>query len=111
MVKDCYIMPLSSDEQLHHSLHPIDGHGLGEAREDILLAIIVRTKRKRPGSIDIMLTFYDRIKDSDKIDRVYSLQHCPGLMKYIHVNAFITSVYGSFWIIRLLLGRGVRGAV
>ncbi len=47
MVKDCYIMAISKDENLHSCLLPLDGPGLDENRKDMLVALIVRSKRKR----------------------------------------------------------------
>jgi len=49
MVKDCYILPLGPEENLNDCLMPLDGPGLdgdGE-RPDMLLALVVRSKRKR----------------------------------------------------------------
>ncbi len=47
LVKDCYIMALSSEEPIPSSLLPLDGPGLDENKTDLLLAIIVRGRRKR----------------------------------------------------------------
>ena len=47
MVKDCYILPLSCEDKIHSCLLPLDGPGLEEKRPDMLLALIVRSKRKR----------------------------------------------------------------
>ncbi len=49
MVKDCYILPLGSKDQLNDCLVPCDGPGLEEERPNLLLALVVRSKRKRPG--------------------------------------------------------------
>ena len=49
MVKDCYIFPLASEEQVHESLLPFEGPGLEEERPNMLLSLVVRSKRKRPG--------------------------------------------------------------
>merc|ERR1719319_1505731 len=48
-VKDCYIMPLSSGDPVPACLLPFDGPGLEPNRANILLAILVRTRRKRAG--------------------------------------------------------------
>ena len=47
MVKDCYIIALPKTETIHPCLLPLDGPGLDEDRTDVLLALIVRSKRKR----------------------------------------------------------------
>jgi len=49
LVKDCYIMPLSSTSPVPGALLPLSGQGLPLTRPDLLLTIIVRTKRVRPG--------------------------------------------------------------
>ena len=54
LVKDCYIMPLASTEPVPACLLPLDGPGLPVAtRSNVLLAILVRTRRKRPGESPI----------------------------------------------------------
>ncbi len=50
MVKDCYILPLAAKESLHDCLLPCDGPGLDDDRPNSLLALVVRSKRKRPGA-------------------------------------------------------------
>ena len=52
MVKDCYILPLGATDTIHSSLLPLDGPGLEEVRPNLLLALIVRTRRKRPGDAE-----------------------------------------------------------
>ena len=52
MVKDCYILPLSSTDTLNDSLLPLDGPGLEDIRPNMLLALVVRTRRKRPGDTE-----------------------------------------------------------
>ena len=47
MVKDCYIIALPKNQPIHPCLMPLDGPGLDEDRNDVLLALIVRSKRKR----------------------------------------------------------------
>ena len=47
MVKDCYIIALPKNKPIHPCLMPLDGPGLDEDRKDVLLALIVRSKRKR----------------------------------------------------------------
>ena len=42
MVKDCYIIALPKNGQIHECLKPLDGPGLEDERKDILLALIVR---------------------------------------------------------------------
>ena len=49
MVKDCYILPLSSTDKLNEALLPLDGPGIEDPKSDMLLALVVRTRRKRPG--------------------------------------------------------------
>ena len=49
MVKDCYILPLASSDAIHKCLLPLDGVGLDSVRPNMLMALIVRTRRKRPG--------------------------------------------------------------
>ena len=52
MVKDCYLLPLSSTDNLNRALLPLDGPGIEESRPDMLLALVVRTRRKRPGDTE-----------------------------------------------------------
>ena len=52
MVKDCYILPLGATDTINASLLPLDGAGLDEVRQNMLLALIVRTRRKRPGDAE-----------------------------------------------------------
>merc|ERR1712025_429327 len=47
MVKDCYIIALPKEKSIHPVLLPLDGPGLDEDRDDLLLALIVRSKGKR----------------------------------------------------------------
>merc|ERR1719422_2255201 len=42
-------MPLSSESPVPPSLLPLSGQGLPPSRSDLLLTIIIRTKRVRPG--------------------------------------------------------------
>ena len=52
MVKDCYVMPLGKEDDLDPCLLPLDGPGLADeaaAKRNLLLGLIVRTRRKRPG--------------------------------------------------------------
>ena len=62
MVKDCYILPLSAKQEVHPALLPLEGQvclfviictslpqGLPPARGNLLLSILVRTRRARPG--------------------------------------------------------------
>ena len=46
-VKDCYIMPLDKTHPVPEALQALSGQGLPVARPDLLLTIIVRTKRSR----------------------------------------------------------------
>ena len=46
-VKDCYIMPLDKTHPVPEALLALSGQGLPVARPDLLLTIIVRTKRSR----------------------------------------------------------------
>ena len=48
-VKDCYVVPLAADDALDACLLPLDGPGLEDSKPDLLLALIVRSRRKRPG--------------------------------------------------------------
>merc|ERR1719278_561083 len=59
MVKDCYIMPLGKDQEVPPALLPLEGQGLPQNRTNLLLSILVRTKRHRPGDV---LTMPDPIK-------------------------------------------------
>ena len=52
MVKDCYLLPLSATDNLNRALLPLDGPGIEESRPDMLLALVVRTRRKRPGDTE-----------------------------------------------------------
>jgi len=45
LVKDCYIMPLRSTSPVPSALLPLSGQGLPLTRPDLLLTIIVRTRR------------------------------------------------------------------
>ena len=68
-VKDCYVLPLGPEDRLHECLMPLDGPGLpgsgGEGEGDdsrgrrhgMLLALIVRGRRKRPRD-----TYYISLK-------------------------------------------------
>merc|ERR1719278_2225300 len=49
MVKDCYIMPLGKDQEVPAALLPLEGQGLPSNRPNLLLSILVRTRRQRPG--------------------------------------------------------------
>ena len=40
MVKDCYIIALPKEKSIHPVLLPLDGPGLDEDRDDLLLALI-----------------------------------------------------------------------
>ena len=52
MVKDCYLLPLSATDKLNRALLPLDGPGIEESRPDMLMALVVRTRRKRPGDTE-----------------------------------------------------------
>ena len=52
MVKDCYILPLGATETFNDALLPLDGPGLEDGRANMLIALIVRTRRKRPGDAE-----------------------------------------------------------
>ena len=52
MVKDCYILPLGATDSINDALLPLDGPGLDDVRTNILIALIVRTRRKRPGDAE-----------------------------------------------------------
>ena len=60
-VKDCYVLPLGAEDKLHECLMPLDGPGLPEGgegrRHGMLLALIVRGRRKRPRD-----TYYISLK-------------------------------------------------
>ena len=51
MVKDCYILPLRATQPVPEGLLPMSGQGLPLTRPDLLLTIIVRTKRTRAGEV------------------------------------------------------------
>lgn len=46
-VKDFYIVPLPSNTKLPSVLLPLDGPGLGEVKTHLLLAIVIRQRKKR----------------------------------------------------------------
>ena len=46
------MLPFGATETINPCLLPLDGPGLGEVRKDMLLALIVRTRRKRPGDAE-----------------------------------------------------------
>ena len=50
-VKDCYIMPLRATQPVPEALLPMSGQGLPLTRPDLLLSIIVRTKRTRASEL------------------------------------------------------------
>ena len=52
-VKDCYIMPLRSSKPVPAALLPLSGQGLPPSRPDLLLSIIVRTKRSRAQEMSV----------------------------------------------------------
>lgn len=66
MVKDCYIFPLSSGDEIHPCLTPMDGPGLDEDRSDMLLALIVRSRRKRPADYERKYQEYVKAKAKAK---------------------------------------------
>ncbi|CAK1540120.1 unnamed protein product [Leptosia nina] len=47
-VKDFYILPLSANTALPPVLLPLDGPGLGDVKTHLLIAIIIRQRKKRP---------------------------------------------------------------
>jgi hypothetical protein len=51
-VKDCYIFPLDSESNIHSCLMPLEGPGLEVGRPNMLLALIVRSRRKRPADLE-----------------------------------------------------------
>lgn len=50
-IKDFYIVPLPANTSLPSTLLPLDGPGLGDAKTHLLISIIIRQKKKRPGSM------------------------------------------------------------
>ena len=50
-VKDCYIMPLRATQPVPEGLLPMSGQGLPLTRPDLLLSIIVRTKRSQASDL------------------------------------------------------------
>ena len=66
MVKDCYIIALPKTESIHPILMPLDGPGLDEDRDDLLLALIVRSKRKRSSD---GTPIYQSVAPSSKISK------------------------------------------
>lgn len=46
-VKDFYILPLPANTSLPAVLLPLDGPGLGEVKTHLLLAIVIRQRKKR----------------------------------------------------------------
>ena len=63
-VKDCYIIPLGSNEQLPGSLNAIGGSGLEKNRPNMLLSLIVRGKRKRSYEVEAALINSRRVSVS-----------------------------------------------
>lgn len=53
-VKDFYILPLASHAPVPQTLLPLSGPGFEESRPHLLLGIIVRAKRKRLSTTDII---------------------------------------------------------
>lgn len=53
-VKDFYILPLASHAPVPQTLLPLSGPGFEESRPHLLLGIIVRAKRKRLSTSDII---------------------------------------------------------
>uniref|UniRef100_A0A0K2USI9 AGAP004866PAlike [Tribolium castaneum] n=1 Tax=Lepeophtheirus salmonis TaxID=72036 RepID=A0A0K2USI9_LEPSM len=47
VVKDCYILPLGATQTVHNCMLPYEGPGLEFLKSNMLLALIVRGKRKR----------------------------------------------------------------
>ncbi|XP_047525577.1 death-inducer obliterator 1 [Pieris napi] len=47
-VKDFYILPLSANKALPPVLLPLDGPGIGDVKTHLLIAIIIRQRKKRP---------------------------------------------------------------
>ena len=52
IVKDCYILPLGATDTFNDALLPLDGPGLEDGHPNMLIALIVRTRRKRPGDAE-----------------------------------------------------------
>lgn len=50
-IKDFYIVPLPANTSLPSTLLPLDGPGLGDVKTHLLISIIIRQKKKRPGSM------------------------------------------------------------
>lgn len=46
-VKDFYIVPLAANSSLQSVLLPLDGPGLGDVKTHLLIAVIIRQRRKR----------------------------------------------------------------
>ena len=69
MVKDCYIIALPKNEPIHQCLMPLDGPGLDEDRKDVLLALIVRSKRKRSNDgTPVSSSAAKRVKKSSSLN-------------------------------------------
>ncbi|XP_059050860.1 death-inducer obliterator 1 isoform X2 [Achroia grisella] len=49
-VKDFYIVPLPANTTLPPVLLPLEGPGLGEAKMHLLIAIVIRQRKKRPAT-------------------------------------------------------------
>lgn len=51
-VKDFYIVPLSANTTLPAVLLPLDGPGIGDIKTHLLIAIVIRQRKKRlPANI------------------------------------------------------------
>ena len=69
MVKDCYLMPLADKDEIPSCLLPLEGPGLEKDRPNLLLALIVRTRRKRPGDEKVQKPNYNpKPKDVEDYD-------------------------------------------
>lgn len=49
-VKDFYIVPLPANTSLPAVLLPLDGPGIGEIKTHMLIAIVIRQRKKRVAS-------------------------------------------------------------
>ena len=105
MVKDCYILPLGSSDTINPSLLPFDGPGIEEERPNLLLALIVRTKRKRPGDAERDAERH-RLQMSKKLkleaDRTSEISSAEEIRKDGH-NVDKGSYFAYYYLIRTFI--------
>ncbi|QQP58108.1 AGAP004866PAlike, partial [Caligus rogercresseyi] len=73
-VKDCYILPLGATQTVHNCMLPFEGPGLEFLKSDMLLALIVRGKRKKAQDYPVVPPSYGQ---HSKIQKVKILDDIP----------------------------------